>query len=106
MTSAASVQILDTPKEKTLRELAQDALQVQDACNLSGVLLSWHHACVDLRQALKSLGQPCSTADVNHHVIMKLWADKVASLTETQVWTPTEISEAWDTVTRIAEGRY
>jgi hypothetical protein len=37
---------------------------------------------------------------------MKLWADKVASLTETQVWTPTEISEAWDTVTRIAEGRY
>ncbi len=63
--------------EKTLQQLAQDALQVQDACNLSGVIISWARAMSDLREHLRDLG----TDGFNHHPINVLWSSKVSSLT-------------------------
>lgn len=65
---------------KTLSQLALEALQVQDACNLLGVSLSVASAVRDLRDALKAAGLPCDTTSVNRHPICKLWASKIESL--------------------------
>jgi hypothetical protein len=60
---------------RTLRDLASEALAVQDACNLSGVLFGWAQALCDLRRI-----DPQGAYDKAHwHTV--LWADKVASLT-------------------------
>ncbi len=65
---------------KTLPELAQQVLDVQDACNLSGVVHSWSEAITNLRQLMPS----ASTDAINRHPINKLWVDKVAHLTGSQ----------------------
>lgn len=61
-----------------LRRLAQEALQVQDACNLSGVLHGAYRAACSLRVC----GTPdgLGTLETNHHPIMLLWASKIADL--------------------------
>ena len=65
---------------RTIKQLAQEALDVQDACNLSGVVGSFKAALSDL------WGQPdCKGTDwVNRHPVSRLWADKIAHLTGTQ----------------------
>lgn len=65
---------------KTLSQLATEALQVQDACNLLGVSLRFATAVRDLRDTLLSAGLPCDTASVRRHPICKLWASKIESL--------------------------
>ncbi len=65
---------------KTLSQLATEALQVQDACNLLGVSSSFATAVRDLRDALQASGLPCDTGSVRRHPICKLWASKIESL--------------------------
>lgn len=65
---------------RTLRELAQAALQVQDACNLSGVVQAYARVLSRLWKLLPEAG----TKQINEHPIAQLWADKVAHLTGTQ----------------------
>lgn len=61
----------------SIKELAQTVLQVQDACNLSGVVHSWSRAITELRTACPELG----TDGINRHPINVMFADKVADLT-------------------------
>lgn len=63
---------------KTLAELAQEALQVQNASNLSGVVASFVKVIDEVRKISPS------NKDWQRHPIIKLWADKIASLTDTQ----------------------
>jgi hypothetical protein len=65
--------------DATLRKLAQDALDVQDACNLSGVVHGFSRAMTALRDT-----KPMSTTELNTHPVAILWADKIAQLTNTQ----------------------
>ena len=60
---------------RTLTQLAQEALDVQDACNLSGVALGFGRAMVDLRQHVGG-GDPMRT-----HPITLLWIDKLSDMT-------------------------
>lgn len=62
---------------RTLGQLAAEALVVQDACNLSGVVHSWSRSISRLRQLLPYAG----TDEINGHSINILFASKVASLT-------------------------
>ena len=62
---------------RSIQELAKEAIEVQNACNLSGVVLSWSQAILDLRANLPDAG----TATINHHPINVMWASKVQSLT-------------------------
>jgi hypothetical protein len=64
---------------KTMKQLAQDALNVQDACNLSAVVHGFSRTITDLRELVTS-----GTDAINQHPICILWADKIASLTGTQ----------------------
>lgn len=57
-----------------LKELAKEALAVQDACNLSGVAQSFARAMSKLRK----LG--FDTDGCNHHAITRLYLDKLCSL--------------------------
>jgi hypothetical protein len=58
---------------RSLKELALEALAVQDACNLSGVAHSFSRAMRELRDM--------DAEPWNGHPIMILWASKIASLT-------------------------
>lgn len=65
---------------KTLSELAREALEVQNACNLSGVVHSFSRVVSQLRACLPEAG----TTEINEHPIVRLWVDKLASLSGTQ----------------------
>ena len=60
----------------TIKELAQEALDVQNASNLSGVALSFGRAMADLR------GQPeCTGSDwCRNHPITILWVNKLEDM--------------------------
>jgi hypothetical protein len=58
-----------------VRQAARDALQVQDACNVSGVARSYVEALMALRMELQ-LG----TKELARHPISVLFAHKLASL--------------------------
>lgn len=62
---------------RTLKDLAHEALTVQDACNLSGVVHAFSAALSELRKILPSAG----TAEINGHPIAILYSSKIASLT-------------------------
>lgn len=67
----------------TLQQAAQTALDVQDACNLSGVVRSFHTIVMEvLWPEARKLGK--GTDWVNQHPIVSLFLDKLASLNRTQ----------------------
>ena len=63
---------------KTLQELAKDALDLQDASNLSGVVHAFHRAISDLWENARALNQ--GTDWVNRHPICRAYISKLASL--------------------------
>lgn len=69
-----------TKDERSLVDLAREALNVQDACNLSGAVLGFGRAVVRLRAILEVEGT-ISTDKVNRHPVCVLWANKIESLT-------------------------
>jgi len=87
--------------KRTMAQLAQEVLDVQGACNLSGVVLSWGRSIARLRVLLEEAGEGGTDA-INGHPINKLWADKVAHLTGLH------LSEAslgeYDETSKLAKG--
>ncbi len=66
-------------KTRTLGQLAQEVLQAQDACNLSGLIHDWSRSMTELREVLKD-DPNFGTDMINFHPISILWATKVADL--------------------------
>lgn len=62
---------------KSVQALAQEVLGALDACNLSGVVHSFAHACTCLRHHYSNLG----TEFINTHPICILYSVKIAGLT-------------------------
>jgi len=81
---------------RSLKELAGDALRVQDACNLCGVAQGFARCMADLLK--HNLGTDAS----NSHPIALLWADKIAHLTGTQSLGNEAVMEAYTIVHRLA----
>jgi hypothetical protein len=65
---------------RTIQDLAREAVQVQDACNLSGVVHGFSRAVTELREILRATGGDLSTDAVNQHPICCLWASKIHDL--------------------------
>jgi hypothetical protein len=79
----------------TWPQLAQEAWDVQNACNLSGVAHSFARVVGDVRALLESEG-PSGNEALHAHPVVRLWADKIASLTGTQYSTESvEHAYAW-----------
>lgn len=57
----------------------EDALRVQDACNLIGVARSFSQIMVKIREEADARGE--GTEWINHHPIAVMFASKIASLT-------------------------
>jgi hypothetical protein len=76
---------------RTLKQLAQDALNVQDASNLMGVVISFNNAMVELRRIYPSEG----TEFINTHPIAQLWIDKLADLARCCDRDPEAFSKAY-----------
>lgn len=91
-------------KVRTWKELAIEALAVQDACNLSGVVLSFGTIIQEVRNRLESEGKGGTDA-VNNHPICQLYADKVAHLTNTQTLGNDEVAKAYMWAHDTKEGR-
>ena len=64
-----------------MKHAASSAIQVQDACNLSGVVMSWSNI---LSESLWPMARALNkgTAWVNKHPINVLFTDKVAAMAE------------------------
>jgi hypothetical protein len=86
----------------TIQQLAQQALDVQDACNLSGVVSSFAKGMDVIWSEARRLNH--GTDWVNKHPISVLFADKIAHLSGTQ-YDEVSVFRAYDEVRKIAEGK-
>lgn len=87
--------ITEEKKEpRTWKSMAQEALQVQDACNLSGVVHSFSRIITEVRARLELEGK-LSTEVVNQHPVCVLFSDKVAHLTGTQSFGGDSVTNAY-----------
>ncbi len=84
---------------KTLAQLAQDALDIQDASNLSGVVHSFSKACTDLREVMNNSPEGFSQERLHTHPIILAWVSKIDSLTGGR-WTDFSV---FPSVERIAK---
>lgn len=86
----------------TLQEAAQTALDVQDACNLSGVVFAFSRILTEvLWPEAHSTGK--GTDWVNTHPISVLFADKIAHLTGIQ-FDDKPVFDAYESCRTLAEG--
>lgn len=81
-------------KVRTWKELAQEAIHVQVASNLSGVVISFATIISEVRHRLESEGKG-GTDNVNNHPICRLYSDKIAHLTGTQSLGNDRVSDAY-----------
>ena len=75
---------------RTMKELAKLAIDVQDACNLSGVVHSFSTIISELRNDHNIQ----NTDELNHHPVCVMFASKIASLTDSE--TPSEFGKAYE----------
>ena len=85
---------------QTLKEHAKDALNVQNACNLSGVVHSFDKVVTDLWEEANRIGK--GTDWVNTHPIVQAYVDKLASLARVQA-NVNNVFDAFDACQKIAE---
>lgn len=78
---------------RSWKELAQVGLDVQNACNLSGIVLAFANVVSEVRIRLESEGKG-GTNNVNQHPVCVLFSDKIGSLTNSQ--TTRDTTKAYD----------
>lgn len=61
---------------RNIKELAKEAITIQDACNLSGLVHGWSRSITELREIMPATG----TEAINRHPINKLRASKLLEL--------------------------
>jgi hypothetical protein len=69
---------------RTMKDLCKEAIDIQDACNLSGVVHGFSRTITELRRLLEQEGD-FSTGKLNQHPVCVLYSSKIASLTGSEV---------------------
>jgi hypothetical protein len=90
---------------RTIQDLAKEAIQVQDACNLSGVVHGFSRAMTELREILRATGGDLSTDAVNTHPICRMWASKIHDLARMGFGDSDAFSNAFYLCSNLAEGK-
>lgn len=80
MDGPATKTVLKVVDTRTLRELAKEAIDIQDACNVSALVFGWAR-CME---RFNELFHKCDGDFRNTHPINVMWSDKLASLTGAQ----------------------
>lgn len=65
---------------RSMKQLAQEAVDVQDACNLQGVVKGFDRAITDLKLLLAEANQENGTDAIRNHPISRMWASKIHDL--------------------------
>lgn len=86
---------------KTVADLAQEALDIQNACNLSGVIHAWNRSISDLRRLFPA----ASTDWINQHPVNKMFASKVHDLTRMGLSDMDAYDKAHEECTALAIGQ-
>lgn len=81
---------------KDLKKMVEDALMVQDACNLRGISKSYAKMIEDLVIVLKELNLPYDTMSIRRHPINILWASKICDLAELEIKENNQIEDAYN----------
>jgi hypothetical protein len=72
------------PDIRTMQDLVRNALQVQDACNMSGIARSFALDVARLRILIE--GMPGFNSDMlSRHPVCVMWSSKIASLTGSEI---------------------
>lgn len=82
----------------TLKQAAQSALDVQTACNLSGVARSF----AEVMAALRALPECTGTDWANRHPVARLYAEQIVHLTGAGMGDADSYIHAYDECTRLA----
>ena len=82
----------------TLQELAKEAIEVQDACNIGGVSQRFAKVVQEVRQHYTVM----NTGSWNQHPIIQLWASKIHSLAGMGFSEIEEFSKAYDACLELA----
>lgn len=93
---------------RSVKQLAQEALEIQNACNPLGLSKGYAQALSELRCALEVEGKENDTDAIRLHPINRLWLDKLCDLANYQRgvcgvdgWG--EFAAAYGEVSRLAE---
>lgn len=81
---------------KTIKQLANDAVQMQDTCNGLAIANAYGKMMNDLRDALKEAGEPTDTDALRNHPINRLWASKIHHLASMGLSDMDRYSEAYN----------
>jgi hypothetical protein len=65
---------------RPLKQLAEEALVIQDACNPLGLTKGFAQATQELADALRASNQPSDTRAICRHPVFRLWASKLHDL--------------------------
>jgi hypothetical protein len=66
--------------DMSMKEVAQKVLDVQNACNLHAVVLTWEEIITWLKEWHRKMKSIKSTTEINQHPFNQLLADKVTQL--------------------------
>lgn len=81
----------------SIKAMAQSALDVQSACNLSGIILSFAQIVSDMRKV-----HGFDTPTCNTHPVCRLFAEQIAHLTGAGMGDTDSYSKAYDACTQLA----
>jgi hypothetical protein len=89
---------------RTLQELAQEAIDIQNACNPLGLTKSFAEVTQELWVALDFLKLPRDTESIRTHPIVRLWASKLHDLVGMGLSDTERYGEAYHACQSIAKG--
>ncbi len=87
----------------TLKELAQNCLDVQDACNPIAVAIGYGKAISELRTALQAANESCDHDAIKKHPINIWWINKIIDLSKYDDDDVAERGKAFDKLYELAE---
>lgn len=85
---------------KTIQQLAQDALDIQDASNLSGVVHAFDRFITDLWAIARAEGK--DTDWINSHPIVAMYLDKLSDLNHRK--SETDFFQVYEICTALSKG--
>lgn len=88
---------------RTIKELAQEAINVQHACNPLGLTKGLARSLQTLRERLEADGLPHDTQAICGHPIFRLWVSKLHDLAGMGLSDDAQFTIAWNACTELIE---
>lgn len=89
---------------RELRKLAQEVIDLQDACNPLGLSKRYAQALAELHAALKLAGLPNDTDAVCFHPVNQLWVSKLHDLADMGLSCEARYGRAYEALKKLAQG--